>query len=294
MGQYYQIFNLDKKQYLAPRKLGDGTKLCEFSSSSHGVMAALTLLLSRGNGLGEADFPVCDPLIGSWAGDRVVVSGDYAPKGKFTEDPEVNLWQSIEMFEDASESILMIMAKHLEFREVFQESIFAPERKLSEAARNAIFGAKHQQPHEQDAVLGGANNSQPSPRPFDLVLGGKKNQSWRIFNLDKKQKINAEDFNNSSLMDILTSAQVTTALAVLLSSGNGEGLGDLKSEKPIVGSWAGDRIVVCGSLSNKDNLFSSRKFKNVGKEIILALADDSYVRESLMQTLPTKQRKLIA
>jgi hypothetical protein len=170
------------------------------------------------------------------------------------------------------------MAKDAKFRVILQESIsiFVRDR-LSKDTKNIIFGTESQQPQEQD-----------------VVLGGKKKQSWRIFNLDKNQKIHAEDFNVSTLNNILASTGVTAALAVLLSDGNGRGGGDLDSEKPVVGSWAGDRIVVCGSLSSEDNLFSSRKFKNVGKEIILALADDSYVRESLMQTLPTKQRKLIA
>jgi hypothetical protein len=241
-------------------------------------MAALTLLLSRGNGLGKGDFISCDQIIGSWSGDRIVASGNYADSGKFTNNSEENLYGLTEQFEDISESILVVMAKDAKFRVILQESIsiFVRDR-LSKDTKNIIFGTESQQPQEQD-----------------VVLGGKKKQSWRIFNLDKNQKIHAEDFNVSTLNNILASTGVTAALAVLLSDGNGRGGGDLDSEKPVVGSWAGDRIVVCGSLSSEDNLFSSRKFKNVGKEIILALADDSYVRESLMQTLPTKQRKLIA
>ena len=116
MGQYYFIVNLDKKQYLYPRKFGDGLKLMEFGSSSMGTLLALTALLADGNGRGRGDifsskyqkqekryidkkrktFPLAekynDPLIGSWAGDRIVIAGDYADGLKFIEDvPEEQL-----------------------------------------------------------------------------------------------------------------------------------------------------------------------------------------------------------
>ena len=50
----------------------------EFSNSSRGMMRALAVLLSQGNGEGSGDLRSTDPLIGSWAGDRIVVAGDYA------------------------------------------------------------------------------------------------------------------------------------------------------------------------------------------------------------------------
>jgi hypothetical protein len=92
MGQYYLTVNLDKQQYLHPQCFGDGLKLLEFGTSACGTMAALSILLSDGNGRGSGDLhvPVDHPyagLVGSWTGDRIVVAGDYADDGHFlTED----------------------------------------------------------------------------------------------------------------------------------------------------------------------------------------------------------------
>jgi len=83
MGQCYIIVNLDKKQYINPRKFGDGVKLIEFADSTPGTMTALAVLLADGNGRGGGDLRSDNPIIGSWAGDRIVIAGDYADPGKF-------------------------------------------------------------------------------------------------------------------------------------------------------------------------------------------------------------------
>jgi len=83
MGQYYIIVNLDKKQLILPHKFGDGVKLLEFADSTPGTMTALAVLLADGNGRGGGDLDSNDPIIGSWAGDRIVIAGDYADPGKF-------------------------------------------------------------------------------------------------------------------------------------------------------------------------------------------------------------------
>lgn len=83
MGQYYVTVNLDKRQFLNPHSFGDGLKLVEFGSSGFGTMMGLAALLSSGNGRGGGDVHSSSPLIGSWAGDRIVVAGDYDDAGKF-------------------------------------------------------------------------------------------------------------------------------------------------------------------------------------------------------------------
>ena len=83
MGQYYLVVNLDKRQYLHPHDCLDGMKLMEFAGGNCGTMACLVVLLADGNGRGGGDLDSDDPLIGSWAGDRIVVAGDYADDGKF-------------------------------------------------------------------------------------------------------------------------------------------------------------------------------------------------------------------
>jgi hypothetical protein len=92
MGQYYLIVNLDKKQFLHPHKCGDGLKLLEFGCGGIGTLTALAILLADGNGRGGGDLHSQHPVIGSWAGDRIIITGDYADDGKFTNDPTLNLY----------------------------------------------------------------------------------------------------------------------------------------------------------------------------------------------------------
>lgn len=89
MGQYYYVVNTDKKEYLYPHKLGDGLKLLEFGLSSCGTMTGLALLLSDGNGRGGGDLRTNDEdYVGRWAGDRIVIAGDYADGGRFVTEED--------------------------------------------------------------------------------------------------------------------------------------------------------------------------------------------------------------
>jgi hypothetical protein len=93
MGQYYKIVNIKKKQYIKPDTFGDGSKLMEFSMSASGVLAGLAILLADGNGRGGGDLHSENDIIGSWAGDNIVVAGDYADAGKFVKEPEHTLYE---------------------------------------------------------------------------------------------------------------------------------------------------------------------------------------------------------
>jgi hypothetical protein len=91
MGQYHYVVNLDKKEFLHPHKFNDGLKIREFGCSSDGTMTGLALLLSNsGNGRGGGDFNHGESLdwLGRWAGDRIVIAGDYAKPGDKCESEE--------------------------------------------------------------------------------------------------------------------------------------------------------------------------------------------------------------
>jgi hypothetical protein len=92
MGQYYKIVNIKKKQYITPHTFGDGAKLMEFSMSANGVLAGLAILLADGNGRGGGDLHSENDIVGSWAGDNIVVAGDYADEGKFVKETSRNLY----------------------------------------------------------------------------------------------------------------------------------------------------------------------------------------------------------
>ena len=93
MGQYYKIVNIKKKQYITPHTFGDGAKLMEFSMSASGVLAGLAILLADGNGRGGGDLHSENDIVGSWAGDNIVVAGDYADEGKFVKEAGQNLYE---------------------------------------------------------------------------------------------------------------------------------------------------------------------------------------------------------
>ena len=78
MGQYYKAVNKTKQQYLSPWTFGNGAKLMEFVSDGKGMLQGLGILLAEGNGRGGGDLHSDNDLIGSWAGDEVYISGDYA------------------------------------------------------------------------------------------------------------------------------------------------------------------------------------------------------------------------
>ncbi len=103
-----------------------------------------------------------------------------------------------------------------------------------------------------------------------------------------------------------------TALAILLADGNGRGGGDLKSERGIIGSWVGDRIVIAGDYADpgkfmegvtpeqlteaalqhfaegyqdaeRVNLYAfvRQHWTNISKTVIEAMADDTHLRSAL-------------
>lgn len=89
MGQYFKAVNLDKKEYVCPWCVGGVAKLWEWAAGHHG--AIFTLLLRKSDEGGGGDYygyhrgcgeggPIrgpLSPIAGRWAGDRVVLVGDY-------------------------------------------------------------------------------------------------------------------------------------------------------------------------------------------------------------------------
>lgn len=88
MGQYWTMKNLDKRESLSTHAFGCGLKYLEqwFSGPLYtAIMVLLTDLSSLGHGSGDFDLDKAPtflkqfitPMIGRWAGDRVIFSGDY-------------------------------------------------------------------------------------------------------------------------------------------------------------------------------------------------------------------------
>lgn len=81
MGQYHFTVNLDKREFLNPHKFGEGLKLWEQGWHGFGIQRGLQMLLACSDGRGGGDFHLEDNgienIAGRWAGDRIVVLGDY-------------------------------------------------------------------------------------------------------------------------------------------------------------------------------------------------------------------------
>lgn len=97
MGQYFAAVNTDKKEFVCPWCIGGGAKLWEWAANPPG--AVFTLLLRKSDeggggdyygyrrGCGEGGPITCppNPVVGRWAGDRVVLLGDYDSTGMWDE-----------------------------------------------------------------------------------------------------------------------------------------------------------------------------------------------------------------
>lgn len=76
MGQYHKLVNLDKQEQVSPYAIGLLGKQYEHTGSPGGLSDALYLLTMISPASGGGDFPLTEAS-GRWAGDRVVVVGDY-------------------------------------------------------------------------------------------------------------------------------------------------------------------------------------------------------------------------
>ena len=111
MGQYHEVYNLDKKERIYPHAIDNGLKLYEQVGFLPSTSTALFALLANSNGRGGGDFPDHD-YIGRWAGDRVLVQGDYAEAGDNGYVPESELEQFTDISAKVLEMIKVIESKY--------------------------------------------------------------------------------------------------------------------------------------------------------------------------------------
>lgn len=100
MGQYHKLYNLDRKEYVHAHRIDNGLKLMEQVGFEKSTASALWLLLANSNDRGGGDARP-NALIGSWAGDRVLVQGDYAEEGDKAFLPQIEA----ETFTDISAKV---------------------------------------------------------------------------------------------------------------------------------------------------------------------------------------------
>jgi len=119
MGQYFKAVNIDKKEYVCPWCIGGVAKLWEWAANAQG--AVFTLLLRKSDGSGGGDYygyhrgydegspvPKHDAIVGHWAGDRVMLVGDYDSS---------KLWDRLDMFLNVSEPLVKAWNSFIEIPE---------------------------------------------------------------------------------------------------------------------------------------------------------------------------------
>jgi len=82
MGQYFIAVNLDKREYICPWCLGGLAKLWEWCVNPQAGIFPYLLRKSDESGGGDID-PHTVKYAGRWAGDRVVLIGDYDSSGLY-------------------------------------------------------------------------------------------------------------------------------------------------------------------------------------------------------------------
>ncbi len=85
MGQYHSLVNFDKKEYVTPHSIGLGSKQWEHQGDREfplfgSLSDALYILVMTSPYRGGGDMPLTQ-ISGRWAGDRVMVLGDYTKDG---------------------------------------------------------------------------------------------------------------------------------------------------------------------------------------------------------------------
>jgi len=147
MGQYFKAANLDKQEVVCPWCIGGGAKLWEWAANPQG--AIFTLLLRKSSGGGGGDYydslprprtvdiggkdsteaaqsvmeglalcvaaegkairPAPDTIVGRWAGDSVMLVGDY---------DESKLWEELYAYRNISREVVEAWNEFIEIKDL--------------------------------------------------------------------------------------------------------------------------------------------------------------------------------
>jgi hypothetical protein len=139
MGQYHKLINLDKKEQVEPYSLGLGAKQYEQTGENGSLSDALYLLVMTSPARGGGDWESFPELSGRWAGDRVVVLGDY------TSDEDLpgyenasKLYHESEDWKDISDAVAVALGKVFGFEIDTEETGWRTRKELAGHWLNAL------------------------------------------------------------------------------------------------------------------------------------------------------------
>jgi hypothetical protein len=205
VGHYHRIVNLTQHTAIDPTDVGALDKLLEFGHSSGSAMAALWLLLGR-----EA-----------WCGDRIAILGYEGRPGDLA--PEIVAETGLDgtSYYNRTLASAAQLARDL-----------LVERGICSFTTKTSHGVE---------LWRATASTEITPAGVDVVAA----------NLDRGEALDPAQFGDSRDLNLAAAGGgqggVTTALAIMLAASNrggSRGGGDLRSQHPLVGSWAGDHVGV--------------------------------------------------
>lgn len=129
MGQYHKLVNLDKREEVISYPLGLGAKQYEQTGFEGSMSDALYLLLMTSPARGGGDWPAFDGLSGRWAGDRVVVLGDYSTDDDLPTYPALGTVWGEEGWTDISKDVALALAEVFDYEMEFSGDGWANRKK---------------------------------------------------------------------------------------------------------------------------------------------------------------------
>ena len=134
MGQYHKLVNLDKKEMVHPYNLGLGAKQYEQTGDNGSLSDAIYLLVMTSPARGGGDWESFESLSGRWAGDRVVVLGDYTEDEDLPDIPNASKLYSesatSEDWTDISDEVAVALGKVFGFEIDTEENGWRTRKQL--------------------------------------------------------------------------------------------------------------------------------------------------------------------
>ena len=199
MGQEYKVVNIDKEEWFSPRDFGNSARFDSVVEDGEGSMMGLATLIYDGRGQGSGDLycytcwgepespiakrcesfskkrdfkvvskhtingRICKTVVpkiaGRWAGDRIIITGDYADNGKYIDERDLteeefdrakkeypskyekgysrtsdyNLYEFVEIkpFKNVSNEVI----KALKIDETYEEKMIELEKKIKKSKK---------------------------------------------------------------------------------------------------------------------------------------------------------------
>ncbi len=99
MGQYFILVNTTKKQYVDIDELGENNKFGYVGQGLNGIVLA-RLACSPGHYLDYGDPDKDEIYVGLWAGDNIIIAGDYDKETFDKKYGELNLYARVKIDPD--------------------------------------------------------------------------------------------------------------------------------------------------------------------------------------------------